>query len=85
MSVSARPPLPTEMFAAAVARLGERPFLYSFETPISAVEWPSAQRARSRSIVFAVHSMRFSMAETHHILWATRYGMTTRIGPTSSS
>ena len=26
------------MFDAAVARLGERPFLYSFETPISAVE-----------------------------------------------
>jgi long-chain acyl-CoA synthetase len=31
-------PLATEMFDAAVARLGERPFLYSFETPISAVE-----------------------------------------------
>jgi long-chain acyl-CoA synthetase len=31
-------PLATEMFEDAVARLGERPFLYSFETPISAVE-----------------------------------------------
>jgi long-chain acyl-CoA synthetase len=38
MSVSAHPPLPNEMFATAVARLGERPFLYSFETPISAAE-----------------------------------------------
>ena len=52
--------------------------------PISAVEWPSFQRPRSRSIAVAVQSMRFSLAETHHILWATRYGMTTRIGSTSS-
>ena len=34
--IDPRPPLPMAMFDAAVARLGERPLLYSFETPISA-------------------------------------------------
>jgi long-chain acyl-CoA synthetase len=36
--IDPRPPLPMAMFDAAVARLGERPLLYSFETPISGVE-----------------------------------------------
>jgi long-chain acyl-CoA synthetase len=36
--VDPSPPLPTAMFDSAVARLGERPLLYSFETPISAAE-----------------------------------------------
>jgi long-chain acyl-CoA synthetase len=36
--IDPQPPLPMEMFDAAVARLGEQPLLFSFETPISAVE-----------------------------------------------
>jgi long-chain acyl-CoA synthetase len=36
--IDPRPPLPMAMFDAAIARLGERPLLYSFETPISGVE-----------------------------------------------
>jgi long-chain acyl-CoA synthetase len=36
--IDVRPPLPTAMFDAAVTRLGDRPFLYSFDTAISARE-----------------------------------------------